>query len=977
MPVPEVEESLFSLELVIDKIYIPHVVCRFPAVAFRLLDFPTILINHVDQELGDRIKTKISRDSHYTPPDQFSELQDNHGNYMVKKGKSCLFKTSVDSLKTHLSNTPLYVMALDMFPDTPKLIGNSSVPLDSLMKQICVDIAKKGLTVPSVHGDKGLFKIYNLMGKEIGYIVLGFRLLCLGPSMAGHIPSKAATTNKLVTQVEKENCQNEVNVINVQPSIDSKQVANFSMKANKPPGKEQNLRHSQEMGSMTDAMTNDVLLQTVPTEEKAVHVVISEPEKPKIPQSNISTQTEKKRRKNQHILQKDVDISLEDDGANFLDEPNIFCPPPLFYNKYAEPKIQMERPVYYTDEESLDDLSETGSVCNKISKVHDPKKLEQSLTPRRSNIKVPSTVQNTRKSQQNKTANTQGPVVQNNPMFPILTALLNELVGIQGSQGLENVIQRVGHVTSGGHSPRQLTQQKVRDALTVNVARPTLSSQSKKSLKKEDDVNISAKNRSWIRKTPQSVPKTGKLTYRLTKTQKLRIAKSNPKWLQEKEKIDEDQKPKPPLAVVSEEDLSVTNFSDTLTEVRRLAQKELDNETLDSVQDLGSSMRSSHPSPKHKRKHLHKKKSKSQQSPSRVQQFKPFDPPVPMSSQIQVKTSMSAFDVSSSSPKKDTQAKGSSLKTVQSSPMIIEHDESHPRQEAMEPDLRRFVSESGSDESVDRSKGHVGVEVHLPKAPPEEDSGDDISLPDNDEKGRKMSTGLIEKSTSFRESILGRSHDSLDVNDDPGPLESTRTSQSYQTNFTDSPRKLRNDPKEVTDSKVYQSTTDNDTRQFMSTEEPELQELVSGGESESAESPRYVPTFADTSSKPSVIRSSMKFPVLNPISSEQSPIPATRKSTVKPEGRPSKTSENASSAGSSIVPTPRARRFPRVRESIHTESVSSYMPSEDGVVTLDSDANYSDDFQNTGSIGSVSDLSPSPDMFPRRIPSTKLGYTIS
>ena len=148
------EESLFSLELVVEKLYIPHITCRFPAIAFRLLDFPTIVINHVESELGKAIRRQISFDPDYQMPEQFCELKDKHGNFMVKKGKSCLFKMVAETLKNHLSNTPLYVMVIDMFPEVPKLVGNSTVPLNVLIDAICADLVRVCLLYTSDAADE-------------------------------------------------------------------------------------------------------------------------------------------------------------------------------------------------------------------------------------------------------------------------------------------------------------------------------------------------------------------------------------------------------------------------------------------------------------------------------------------------------------------------------------------------------------------------------------------------------------------------------------------------------------------------------------------------------------------------------------------------------------------------------------------------------------------------------------------------------
>ena len=185
-------ESLFSLELVVDKLFLQKkIVCRFPAIAFRLLDFPTLMIYHVEPQLAETIKAKIAADPYYKPAAQLHELHDKDGCFPVKKGKSSLFRVAANTLFSHLTNTPLYVMVIDTYPDTPKLLGNSTIGLDCTMEAVYDDICKLGLSVPSVHGEKGVYKIYNLMGAEIGQVVLGFRLRSLGVALLSHIPDHA------------------------------------------------------------------------------------------------------------------------------------------------------------------------------------------------------------------------------------------------------------------------------------------------------------------------------------------------------------------------------------------------------------------------------------------------------------------------------------------------------------------------------------------------------------------------------------------------------------------------------------------------------------------------------------------------------------------------------------------------------------------------------------------------------------------
>ena len=72
----------------------------------------------------------------------------------------------------------------------------------------------------------------------------------------------------------------------------------------------------------------------------------------------------------------------------------------------------------------------------------------------------------------------------------------------------------------------------------------------------------------------------------------------------------------------------------------------------------------------------------------------------------------------------------------------------------------------------------------------------------------------------------------------------------------------------------------------------------------------------------------------------------------------------------------RERRLEFKKESIHTESVSSYMPSEsENILSLISDGSYSDDFHTTSEKEEKSSRLSTPEL-PRLIPSTKLGFTI-
>ena len=91
---------------------------------------------------------------------------------------------------------------------------------------------------------------------------------------------------------------------------------------------------------------------------------------------------------------------------------------------------------------------------------------------------------------------------------------------------------------------------------------------------------------------------------------------------------------------------------------------------------------------------------------------------------------------------------------------------------------------------------------------------------------------------------------------------------------------------------------------------------------------------------------------------------------------PGNVTPRRSASPSSKRPTPRGKKpFKVRRESINTESLSSYVPSdpENLMVSLSSSGGggYSDDFQENSEAGS------SIEQLPKLLPATKLGYTIT
>ncbi|XP_071504417.1 microtubule-associated protein 10-like, partial [Diadema antillarum] len=197
------EETLFSLELAVNSVrVVPRtLLCRMPAVAFRLLDFPSVIIEQMESTEMKQIKEAVQRvwGNGNDVPIQLEELKDRHGNYEFNKGKSSLFKYNINSLQSHLLNTPLYVMIVELWNNTPKLVGHCNVALNGMMNEIKADVIESGISIPSVHGIQGRFPIFNLMGSEVGWISLGIRMLSLGGNLIPHIPDAALTGRSTAT----------------------------------------------------------------------------------------------------------------------------------------------------------------------------------------------------------------------------------------------------------------------------------------------------------------------------------------------------------------------------------------------------------------------------------------------------------------------------------------------------------------------------------------------------------------------------------------------------------------------------------------------------------------------------------------------------------------------------------------------------------------------------------------------------------
>ncbi|KAM9000303.1 microtubule-associated protein 10 [Sarcophilus harrisii] len=187
-------ERLFSLELLVDWVHLEARLLPLPpppedeeeeagppppgslrlAVAFRLLDFPTLLV--------------------YPPGGPAApSRQRRPGLFPFGRGKSCLFRLGAAVLQRLLTVSPLYALLLTVPPGSPtpapKLLGSCSVSLAPAARALIREGKRLTGAGPS-QGHRGLYVLRDLMGERVGQMYLGYRLTDLGSTLLGHVPPK-------------------------------------------------------------------------------------------------------------------------------------------------------------------------------------------------------------------------------------------------------------------------------------------------------------------------------------------------------------------------------------------------------------------------------------------------------------------------------------------------------------------------------------------------------------------------------------------------------------------------------------------------------------------------------------------------------------------------------------------------------------------------------------------------------------------
>ncbi|XP_030628128.1 microtubule-associated protein 10 [Chanos chanos] len=386
----EPHETLFSFELLVDYVLFDHIRSSNhaePAVGVRLLDFPTLLIYRKGTE---NALSKSDFDQKTRTPDDL--LQSNGGGveYSFHKGKSCLFKINLDSLHIHLSNTPLYVMVLDVRDEIPKLMGSSLISLAKLTERIKLDVYKHGICTPAAYGERGVIPLCNLMGERIGTISMGYKIVSLGASLLPHI------SENRIYQIDSSN-------IEKKPPITSA---------------------ADEAEKLNSAKKDIICIQpentaTVSQERQLIKAAVSEAK----PDRFVSayTQTEHSRK----IVKKSEFVRTDPDD----EQDSTFCPPPLFYCSTEKAKVEKDTVMHKLSSPGIEALKiEDLDVAEDLDSEEESSAVENNDPSKSEKVEVKSKC-TPRTQEQPTTPSILGDAVR---QLPLLNALLVELSQLNG-----------------------------------------------------------------------------------------------------------------------------------------------------------------------------------------------------------------------------------------------------------------------------------------------------------------------------------------------------------------------------------------------------------------------------------------------------------------------------------------------------------------------------------------------------------------
>ncbi|XP_004691188.1 PREDICTED: microtubule-associated protein 10 [Condylura cristata] len=520
-------ERLFSLELLVDWVrleagLLPQRVVSVdeeeegsaprwssslcPAVAFRLLDFPTLLV--------------------YPPGGPASPAPEPRpGVLNFGRGKSCLFRLHPATLHRLLLRTPLYTLLLQLPPGdptpTPQLLGSSTISLAAAVNRV-LGPARSGCS----QGHRGSFPLHNQRGEHIGDIALGYRLTDLGNSLLGHLERPLRSTVGGLEAVELQ-----------------KAVAASSQTQQE----KQQLPQPTTEPRPIDADRSLVGLKIPKAQKNLKEIVCCCKVNPDNASSVESVKTNSVGSDARNVRS----VSPSDEGIAELDlESNIFCPPPLYYTHLTQETIPPV-PGKITIKPQMNEPEEMDGIFLGEKPAHTNPPNHVNSIPPKSPPKVinPPHIQDMGASNQ---ATSHSQTEQNRinmiSQLPLLNALLVEL-----SLLYNQPVARPTHI-----HPHLAWLYRTEDKKSSeSSAKSTFKSESKKDKLSAGENEKSAllqypkyqveslKKDKCFEKNSGTPPKRaprGKLLYGLTNTLKLRLKQTNPDLLAVHEKREQYRK---------------------------------------------------------------------------------------------------------------------------------------------------------------------------------------------------------------------------------------------------------------------------------------------------------------------------------------------------------------------------------------------------------------------------------------------------
>ena len=215
-------ESLFSFEFVVESVTDVSVECHAPAVGFRLLDYPTVMIYHTHPEKIANLR-KLSEISVGSIDSVaagnkalFPNLREKDGSFSFGKGKSTLFSMEFGKVCNLLTNVPVYIVLLDVFAAKPRMVGSCTISLQPAIEEIKQSMRADTNNAPTLSSKVFAFNMYSLMGTVIGGVTGKYTLYSYGISLSKHL---LKSNSPRPVEIFLDNKWQGDNIPNVKPHI--------------------------------------------------------------------------------------------------------------------------------------------------------------------------------------------------------------------------------------------------------------------------------------------------------------------------------------------------------------------------------------------------------------------------------------------------------------------------------------------------------------------------------------------------------------------------------------------------------------------------------------------------------------------------------------------------------------------------------------------------------------------------------------